>query len=581
MRHFSQKLLLLLLIVLPLNSLASSLKDQLDYYIDKYKLADSSDERVRRVHQVFKKVSTVAEKRYNRPPQLAIVKGLNTPDEPLAMALPDGGIVLSKKAIDIIYENVSLAHGDTRAAFVLGHELAHLSKDDFWHREFLSIAKESPLLPQLVKNYQEQDGKQKEIEADDHGFIYAALAGYPVDKLLAEGTQQQNFLVYWQQQSFQEVSDTHPRPEYRAELLQARLQKLLGNLPYFHFGVRLTHFQRCEDAVYFFREFLKYFPGREVYNNLGVCELQRARKLLGKEAYLYWLPSVLDVTTQTENFSLPYASKGERNTLADEFLEKAKTYFELASSMDSSYVPAKVNLAITTLYLEKIYEARTAIEQAYELAPDDLDIQGMRAVILYEQGQQSPYIDMWPYVIQLLDELMQQSNIPPSVLYNMAQLLEQRKRTGAEEIWQQLGQRLAELPAPIRNIVCENVNCPAPQELGSAKAVFLLPVKFGVKAKRDKRLRKWRKSDVRLYKIYEQFYQEPKGATEVLALRGRVEMVVLKNLGNVTKDDLPAFCGQALRERRVVNGSLWSCQNWAALVVDGEVAEVWVVKSKR
>jgi len=185
---------------------------------------------------------------------------------------------------------------------------------------------------------------------------------------------------------------------------------------------------------------------------------------------------------------------------------------------------------------------------------------------------------MWPYVIKLLDELMQESNIPPSVLYNMAQLLEQRGRTGAEEIWEQLGQRLAELPAPIRNIVCENVNCPAQQELGSPKAVFYLPVKLGVKAKRDKTLRKWRKSDVKLYKIYEQFYQESKGATEVLALRGRVEMVVLKNIGNVT--DLPAYCGQALRERRVVNGNLWTCQNWAALVVDGEVAEIWVVKGK-
>jgi len=91
MRHFSQKLLLLLLIVLPLNSLASSLKDQLDYYIDKYKLADFSDERVRRVHQVFKKVSTVAEKRYNRPPELAIVKGLNTAATRISQKLPRTG----------------------------------------------------------------------------------------------------------------------------------------------------------------------------------------------------------------------------------------------------------------------------------------------------------------------------------------------------------------------------------------------------------------------------------------------------------------------------------------------------------
>ncbi len=577
MKHFSQKLLLVLLIALPFNTLASSQKDQLDYYIDKYKFADSSDELVRRVHQVFKKVSAVA----NAAPELklAIIKGFNTLDEPLAMALPDGGIVLSKKAIDIIYENVSLAHGDTRAAFVLGHELAHFTQKDFSQRKFLNIVKDSPLLSKLVKNYQEQDGKEKEMEADAYGFRYAAMAGYPVDKLLAEGSK--NFFVYWQQQSFQEVNDTHPSPKVRAENLRVRLQKVLENLPYFHFGVRLSHFQRCDDAVYFFKEFLKDFPGREVYNNLGVCELQRARKLLGKEAYLYWLPSVLDVTTQTENFSLPYAYKGERNTLADEFLEKAKTYFELASKMEPSYVPAKVNLAITGFYLGEFYSARAAIEKAHDLAPDDLDIQSMRAVIVYEEAKQSPYIDMWPFIIQLLDDLKQQSNIPPSVLYNTAQLLEQRGRTGAEELWQQLGQRMTELPAPIRHIVCENADCPTPQGLRSQKATWNLPVKFGVWAKRDKTLRKWRKGKVRLYKIYEQIYQEPKGVAEVLALRGRVEMVVLKKLDGVSKDGLPAYCGQALRERKVVNGTLWSCTNWAALVVDKKVKEVWVVKDKR
>jgi hypothetical protein len=49
-------------------------------------------------------------------------------------------------------------------------------------------------------------------------------------------------------------------------------------------------------------------------------------------------------------------------------------------------------------------------------------------------------------------------------------------------------------------------------------------------------------------------------------------------------DDLHKYCGQPLRQRSVVNGTLWSCHNnhnnWAALVVGDLVDEVWVVKSK-
>ncbi len=206
MKYLSQKQwlpVLLCLAMLAFETLASPQlvvpkTDQLPFYINKYGgRADPENALIRRVHQVFKKVRSVADKNHKRPPRLAIVKGFNTPDDPFAISLAKGGIVISQQTINLIYKNVSRAHGDTRAAFVLGHELAHLAEDDPWHREFLGVAKESPLLPELVKNYREQNGKQKEIKADDSGFLYAAMAGYPVDKLIAEGEQQQNFFVYW------------------------------------------------------------------------------------------------------------------------------------------------------------------------------------------------------------------------------------------------------------------------------------------------------------------------------------------------------------------------------------------------
>jgi tetratricopeptide (TPR) repeat protein len=553
--------------LLPFNTLAIPDND-VEHYLLKYGgRADAEDELVDRVYKVFDKVSLVADKSHYRSPELVIVKGFNKPSDPLAVALPDGYIVLSKRTLEVIYKKVSRVHGDTRAAFVLGHELVHLANDHF-------------LCHELGRRCQKT--KETELEADVRGFISAAMAGYPVDKLIAEEPHQSNFFEYWEQQAFRSVVDTHPEPKVRAGILRKRLKKLLENLPYFHFGVRLAHFDRCDDAVYFFREFKRYFPSRDVYNNLGLCNLQKARKRLGKEAYSYWLPTVLDVTTKLDEFSF---KGGGMDASAKEFFIKAKKSFIAASEMEPSYLPAKVNLAIAALYLGEIYEARGSIEKAYKLAPDDLDIQGLRAVILYEEGEQPHYVDMWPRAIGLLENLAQQPNVPLSVLYNIAQLLEKRGRTGADELWQRLAQRVAELPKPIGEIVCKKTACPQLQQHSTVPKRWDLPVKLGVKTRRYKTLfSQWHKipSDRRhrLYKIGEKIYQLLDGTAEVLALESRVEMVVLKKLENVSKDDLPAYCGLPLGQRAVVNGTLWSCDNWAALVVDDKVKEVWVVKTQ-
>ncbi|RKZ55017.1 MAG: hypothetical protein DRQ99_30565 [Candidatus Parabeggiatoa sp. nov. 3] len=560
----------LALILLPFNTLALP-EDSVQFYLDHYGRADVNDKRVRRVHHIFEQVKRVADKRHHRLPQLAVVQGFNSPDDPLAIALPDGYIVLSKQALDIIYKNVSLVQGDTRTAFVLGHELAHLANNDAWHREFLSLIRKRTSVSQLNPN------RQQEIEADDQGFIYAAMAGYPVAQLLAKGAQ--NFFMAWEQQTFRRVNNTHPRPEVRAKLLKARLQALLEILPYFHFGVRLSHFDRCDDGSYFLSEFLKHFPAREVYNNLGLCELQQARKALGKEAYLYWLPSVLDVTTQIDKLSLSDISRGEGSTLADDFLINAQDYFEKALEMEPSYLPAHVNLAITALYLEDIYIARARIEKARQLAPDDLEIQGLRLVILYEEGSLSPYVDMWPYIIQQLEQLARRPNAPLSVVYNMARLLELRKRTGAKKMWQRLARQVADLPLPIRRIVCQKTVCPQQAAGKLPKSNWDLPVQLGMDIRYNKTLRQWQKSQMRLYDLYEEIYQHPDGKAEVLAMRERVEMVVLKKREDISLKDLPNYCGQPLRQRRVFKGRLLSCHNWAAWVVDNHIQEVWVVST--
>lgn len=513
-----------------------------------------------KVHEIFERVQKTAIHNEITHSKLHIVNG--RPNDPFtAIALSEGNIILSKPVVEFIYNNVDEKQGHVRLAFILGHELAHVVHGD---------------ASQKFNDLSASQKQEKERQADEQGFLYAAMAGYAVDKLLRENGE--NFFVAWIKETDAKwgLKTSYPDVEERAKALFDRLKSLLENLPYFQFGVRLAHFGRCDDAIAFFDEFKKVFPAREVYNNWGGCKLHEAQKLLEDEASSYWLVPMLEVATQIDKFSLPAAPKGkpQRKTLAINALIEAKKYFEWALKRDAFYVPAQVNLAITLFYLEKMGEARQAIETAQKLAPNNLEIQSLQAVIRYQKDKQS-------LSVQELNHLATQANIPPNILYNTAQLLEQKAPARAKKFWQKLAQLATVLPDGIRAIVCQKQDC-SPQHKLSPKTTWKLPVTLGAKTRHHKQiLRQWQKSRTRLHNLYEQIYRHPKDAIEVLALGGRIKMVVLKKLGKMTQNTLPAYCGQALHQRRVMKGTLLSCENhWTAWVVDDNVKEIWLFKDE-
>jgi hypothetical protein len=253
------------------------LKDEVAFYIDTYgEVLSAQDLEVARAHRVFERVRAVADKNSKRLPQLVVV---NSRADPWAIALPAGHIVLSKQAVVICHQQASLVEAEARLAFVLGHELAHLAHDDFWHHEvysFLAAHTDTQRLADFLHTH--RPVKERELAADDQGFIYAALAGYPVDGLLSTRAGRPHFFNFWMQQTNTRLPSADATAEDRAALLQQRLKDLQPKLSFFDFGVRLSHFDYCDDGVYFFREFQKVFPGREVLNNMGYCYLQLARQ---------------------------------------------------------------------------------------------------------------------------------------------------------------------------------------------------------------------------------------------------------------------------------------------------------------
>ncbi len=411
------------------------------------------------------------------------------------------------------------------------------------------------------------------------------------------------------------LDPSHPDPAERATLLRVQLGRLQEQLEFFHTGVRLTHFGAYADAEYFLREFQTVFPGREVHNNLGYGYLQRARRELPPNlAYRYCLPTLLDTTTRAA--AIVQRGGGEETAAitaeARTLLLQAVDALNRAVAADSAYLPARLNLAAAYFYLNEIYQARAVIEAARKLAPDDREVQNLRALILYREGVDA---DTWPSALKLLEDLAAQPQASACLTYNLAQLLEERQRSAkARTVWTALARRLPELPLPYRQTVCEHAATEAAcrtlttAPIKVAAPPWPLPAPLGLdllqEPNRAKRyLAGWTPTafdwqqpgltasdsgtivmemgtatafDWQQPGLKGHLYRSPPGAS-VLELDGYVELVVLWGEGLGTEDTLRTCCGQPTLQQPVVGGTLWSYGNqWAALVREGQVAEVWV-----
>ena len=369
--------------------------------------------------------------------------------------------------------------------------------------------------------------------------------------------------------------------------MQTRLRGLLEKIELFRFGVRLAHFQRYEDAVYFFREFQKTFPARETFNNLGYCYLQMAIKAMDPAAaYRYWLPSVLDGSSRAETLAL----RGGAPALSEqarELLQEAATCFKQANEADPHYLPSRVNLAVTDLYLGEIYQARAAVEAARRLAPEDAEVLELRALIIFRED---PLVDMWPQTMQILQRLIDTPGAPLSVHYNRAVLLEERGRTGEAQLaWDELAQMADKLPEPFRSKVgrSSGLSATAPDCAAATgeKRPWALPVRVGEdlleNATAQQTLAGWNKIDFTWpqEQLVGHIYRDGAG-TALLEIDDFVEMVVIPAPAASTVITLEAAADGRLQQSNIAGGTLYNYQNrWSALVRNGQVVEIWIVKN--
>jgi len=399
-----------------------------------------------RAATVFGKVMSAADKNGSRFPRFSVIKD----DSINAFAIEDGTVILTRGALELCYRGVPAETGDAHLAFILGHELAHLANDDFWHRsayfavkEFARDSDAANYLIGVLKgttdltntNKAREVARKKELQADSSGIFYMMMAGYDPGTIVGPGGV--NFIEDWTYRITGRIAyedKDHPSSRDRGEFVRSRLASVADDLSFFRFGVRLFQSGRYEEALLLLETFRQKYPGREVFNDIGLCHYMLAVRMLLRSddprALRVRLSTVIDSET---NASRIRTRGGGAKSSLDEgmFLERirhAVEYFKMASDKDPYYVPAQVNLASAYILTGEYPNAMAAANKAIKLSPGSMGAMNNKAVALYLFGKDSEF-DTGGQAVSLLE------SVPGNeALYNRAIILaESGKEAAARE----------------------------------------------------------------------------------------------------------------------------------------------------
>lgn len=555
-------------------------------YIDAYKSVDPTELPViERVQEIYRNLSkTIGSQKANRSKLLVI----DSDGYPWAVALSDNSVVLTKGAIDLMYQEQDMALGDARVAFVLGHELSHLDTEDlFHHRAFLANTNPTnkrfdPLIPR----------PEEENRADLRGYTFATIAGYDTGRLIGD---EGDFFTQWLAQINDVQGGTHPNLAARSEYVQQGFKNILQDVPYYQFATVLAHFGNYKDAQHLYEDFLNKVETKEAYSNLGYVHLQQARdKMPSDMAYRYWIPTLLEPKSGLEMEANRSLFKKEVPPQAMNHLYAAEQKLKLSIDMNQDELTSYINLAAVYMYMpDKTHRAYAAIEDARNTSIGKRPAVRAQLESIYQLirvADDGDAGDRWPKARDALANLTRSTNAPENTVYNYARMLDDRGRDNtALKYWNRLYGKLHELPAVYQAQVCfrlqvdqcsvsaEKQKTPwTPHQLPLGRDIRYPDVQSYLKTH-------WNKDKLPtkdLPDIKAQVFTNSNGDS-LLALDNHIEMMIRRDIPPQlqTLSGLQEAFGSYQVLLPVAGGMLASYGNgWAALLQNNVVTEIWIAQ---
>lgn len=566
-------------------SCSEDFRDSAAWWIKNYGAVSSRDEPlVGRAEHVFSRVSSAADKNGKRFPRLLVI---NAPDILYAASIRDGTIILSLGGLRLCYRSVETGKGDSRLAFLLGHELSHSARDDYWHSSaFAAVRAHSNGKTDESRRLLESLGKAtgrgsheadrlKELQADSYGLLYMAMAGYnPHDVTGKDGT---GFFHEWTGRlgggsSFS--GPGYPDASERAEFYRSQLAATAGELDLFFFGVRLYQAGNYEDSLLLLDRFRERFPGREVFSNIGLAWYQLAMRELSScdpaATRRFMLPAILDDNTLASGFRTKGLCLDNENFRR--LIVNAITHLEMAVSKDPLYLSSALNLTSALIMAGEYTKALATADSALKTAPDNPQAISAKSVALYLFGSNSS-LDTADTALSMLNRVASQHKGLPELYYNQATIaLERGRDATAKDAFRSF--LAVEPTGPYASEARKRAGLnllPAQPDTAEKRTRFRSPVKLGlISGETALRLKLASRRSFRIGRTSVDIY-ELKGI-KALAVNSSIELVEALPDPGYSRKLLQKEYGPPLRLVQTTSGEVLVYGNGAAEVRDGVVS---------
>ena len=578
---------------------SSEMQDKLhhrSWWIEKYGVVDKGyDTLAARAEMIFQRVSMASDKTGKCIPRLLIIKGGG---RPWVTSIRDGSVILTHGALRVCYKGVSKENGDSRLAFVLGHELAHLSKDEYWHAfafadlDGKEISKE--LEDQLEeirdisrdKSVADEMFKEKELQADSYGMISMASAGYDPGAIIDNDNI--NFFEDWIAQTKRNITyedSQHPDPKVRAEFLRLRLDDVVKLLDCFTFGVTLYQIGRYEDAILLFDTFREQFPGREVFSNLGLSYYQIAIKALSfcdaDLPYRFKLSTFID----PETYAVKLRGFGESDCFKDKvflrYIKRALEYLKLAVDKDHTYLPARINMSSALIMAGEYSRAISVTEEVLRIDRENAEALNNNAVALYLYGLSNNIEGASDNAIENMRKVVGLNHNFGNPVYNIATIYsEEGKDASASDTWKAFLK--IESTGDFANVARRNLGIELKEnDVAASLTGPEPPFKPGeeIKGELEKMLGKMKVREFSIGGSTIEIYEG--NDLRILARDFIVEVIEKVYDKGVRTEEFKTEYGKPLRVMNKYGGAILIYDDFAVDVIDGKVRKVIYFKKKQ
>ena len=563
-------------------------KKHISWWIKKYGSIPSDNPYTQRIHDIFSNVLDAADKRGRYYPKLIL---LNDAEGHLSICIEDGTVIITQQAIDFCYNERKKEIGDAFIAFIIGHELAHLANADFWYHETAETLSSdnkqyTPNEHWLFPTIEPKESRmRREMQADTFGIIYMAMAGFD-PKYIIDYDNNDFFeaLKKQTQVSITSVYASHPPPGARYTILKSNIQEIIKNINLYYIGIRLYQLEKYRDALIFLEIFNNKYPGKEVYQTLGLIHYQLAMRQLyecnSEKAFRFKLSTILDPYTKADKFKPPkrrYRRIRFENDSCDENLfENATRFFKESLDKDYFYTPVRVNYSSALIMSEQYSEAMAKLMDQVIMNKNDPMALNNLAISIYLLGP-NPFIkvDLYKDSTDILRNIINEHPKFQDAYFNLGRIQEERGRhAAAKEVWQEF----LKLDDTIifAEIVMEALNLHETPVSKDYSECFndAIPIGFGKIGKTMKiKLKDYKRHEYRLGRVFCEFYE--KNDTQVIALDDVIEIIERPVNQHITTTGLITRCGKPLKIVYSISGkTTYLYQDFAADIQDNLVIRI-------